>query len=464
MSDPAPPASPRRRRLRRTWPQRLVIAGTTLLVVLCLGAAWGVWYANHRLEDLERVTITHSDVTTVVGTAAGGVPGTTPTSPPPDVQPGAAQNYLLVGSDARSTACIDPNSPYAGAFGDVSGDRSDTIILVRVDPQASQAAILSFPRDLWVGIAGTGIKARINSAYDPNVPSRLVQTIEENFGLHVDHYVDVSLCAFKNLVDAVGGVKIPFLYPSRDKYLGVFADAAGCVAFNGDKALAYVRARYYQYETDKGWQDDTTSDYGRIARQQDFLRRALQKAIDKGARNPAVANELINVALKPGNVVVDNELTLNDLLRLASTLRDFDPAQLRDHSYRVDGKGALRGTESVVIPDLNAPTTKSVLEVFRGQAQLGDIPPTTADAATAAVPPATSVTAASAAPAPAASTAPTAPAASAAPAAPAAATTVAGSTTAPATPTTAAGSATLPTVAVAPNPLGVTPPDDPSCR
>jgi LCP family protein required for cell wall assembly len=433
MSDPAPPAPrKRRRRLRRTWPQRLVISGTTLLVVLCLVGAWGVWYANHRLEDLERVTITHAEVTTP-GTTALGVPGTTAPTVPPDVKPGSAQNYLLVGSDARSQACVDPNSPYAGAFGDVSGDRSDTIILVRVDPSSSQAAILSFPRDLWVPIAGTGRKAKINSAYDPNVPSRLVQTIEENFGLHVDHYVDVSLCAFKNLVDAVGGVKIPFLYPTRDKYLGVFADAPGCVTFNGDKALAYVRARYYQYETDKGWQDDPTSDYGRIARQQDFLRRALQKAIDKGARSPAVANELINVALKPGNVVVDNDLTLNDMLRLASTLRDFDPAQLRDHSYRVEGTGALRGTESVVIPNLNAPTTKAVLEVFRGQAQLSDIPSTTAaDTSTAAAP----TTAATTAPLPAA-----------------------GPTSAP-----AAGATTLPTVAVAPNPLGITPPDDPTCR
>ncbi|HEY1282772.1 MAG TPA: LCP family protein [Acidimicrobiales bacterium] len=433
MSDPAPPAPrKRRRRLRRTWPQRLVIGGTTLLVLLCLGAVWGVWYANHRFEDLERVTITHAEITTPAPTTTAlGAPGTTAATVPPEVKPGSAQNYLLVGSDARSQACVDPNSPYAGAFGDVTGDRSDTIILVRVDPSSSQAAILSFPRDLWVPIAGTGRKAKINSAYDPNVPSRLVQTIEENFGLHVDHYVDVSLCAFKNLVDAVGGVKIPFLYPTRDKYLGVFADAPGCVAFNGDKALAYVRARYYQYETDKGWQDDPTSDYGRIARQQDFLRRALQKAIDKGARSPAVANELINVALKPGNVVVDNDLTLNDMLRLATTLRDFDPAQLRDHSYRVEGTGALRGTESVVIPNLNAPTTKAVLEVFRGQAQLSDIPPTTAvDSSTTAAAPTT--------------------------AAPAAA-----PTTAPAAP---GGATTLPTVAVAPNPLGITPPDDPSCR
>src|SRR5262249_3446924 len=158
MPAPALPAPPRRRRrLRRTWPQRLVILGTAVLVVLSVGAAWGVWYANHRLEDLERVTITHSDGT--VPDSGVGAPGTTAASIPPDLKPGAAQNYLLVGSDARSQACIDPNSPYAGAFGNVTGDRSDTIILVRVDPSASQAAILSFPRDLWVPIAGTGRKA-----------------------------------------------------------------------------------------------------------------------------------------------------------------------------------------------------------------------------------------------------------------------------------------------------------------
>ena len=303
MAAPTTPTTTRRRRLRRTWPQRLVLGGTSVLVVVCLGSAWGVWYANHRLEDLERVVITHSDVT-VAGPSAEATPTTLV---PADIKPGSPQNYLLVGSDARSDACIDPNSPYAGAFGDVSGDRSDTIILVRVDPQTSQAAILSFPRDLWVPIAGTGRKAKINSAYDPNNPSQLVQTIEQNFSLRVNHYVEVSLCAFKNLVDAIGGVKIPFAFPTRDTNLGVFADAPGCVAFDGDKALAYVRARHYQYETDKGWQDDATSDYGRIARQQDFIRRALQKAIDKGARSPAVANELINVALKPGNVRVDGD-------------------------------------------------------------------------------------------------------------------------------------------------------------
>jgi LCP family protein required for cell wall assembly len=438
MSSPPPKPRRRRRRMRRTWPQRLVISGTSILVVMCVGAAWGIWYANQRLEDLERVVITHADVTSVAGASP------TTTLPGETTPPSSAQNYLLIGSDARSEDCIDPNSPYAGAFGDVSGGRSDTIILVRIDPKASQAAILSFPRDLWVQIAGTGHKAKINSAYDPNDLSRLVQTIEENFQVRVDHTVEVSLCAFKNLVDAIGGVKVPFQYPTRDKNLGVFADAPGCVSFNGDEALAYVRSRYYQYETDKGWQDDTSSDYGRIARQQDFIRRALQKAIDKGARSPAVANELINVALK--NVRVDADLTLNDLFRLASTLRDFDPTELRQHSYRIDGTGAMRGTESVILPDVEAPTTKGVLEVFRGQAQLGDAPP--ADATTSTSTPTSSTSAV-----------------------PSTTTTNAAPTTTPATTVSPAGpgatsttSTTVPTVLVPSNTIGITPPDDPTCR
>ena len=123
----------------------------------------------------------------------------------------AAKNYLIVGSDSR--ACIDPGSPYAGAFlteGNDIGDRSDTIMVLRVDPDESQAAILSFPRDLWVRIGSSNRKARINSAFDKEDPSRLVETIEQNFEIPVDHYIEVDFCAFKYLVDAVGGVKIPF--------------------------------------------------------------------------------------------------------------------------------------------------------------------------------------------------------------------------------------------------------------
>src|SRR5436190_426746 len=106
---PPPPATvqpaptPKRlRRLRRTWPQRLVLTGCVALSVVCFGAALAVWYANERLEDLERVVITHATTVTVAGSdpsAGTAAPATI------DTTPGMAQNYLLIGSDSRKGSC-----------------------------------------------------------------------------------------------------------------------------------------------------------------------------------------------------------------------------------------------------------------------------------------------------------------------------------------------------------------------
>jgi len=121
-----------------------------------------------------------------------------------------AKNFLLTGSD--NGACPTKGDGTSGGIGDRStfGERSDTIMVLRVDPVANDVIVLSFPRDLWVKIAGTTRQARINSAFDSKDPSRLIRTIDENFGVPVDHYVNVNLCAFKEIVDSVGGVKIPF--------------------------------------------------------------------------------------------------------------------------------------------------------------------------------------------------------------------------------------------------------------
>lgn len=419
------------RHLRRTWPQRLVLVASVLVALGCLGAAGLVWYGNNRLGALERVVIDHSEAASIeVLPVADPVatPGPTVTTPsttelviePGDVPP---QNFLLVGSDGRG--CIDPDSPYAGAFlgeGSEIGQRSDTIMVLRVDPDASQAAILAFPRDLWVKIAGTGRRSRINSAFDPSNPSRLVQTIEQNFGIPIDHYVEVDFCAFKGIVDAVGGVKVPFAYPVRDRNTGLDVPQAGCVAFTGESALAYVRSRKFEWFDGKQWRQDGTSDYGRISRQQDFIRRSLQRAVDRGARSPAVAKDLLDAALQ--NVRVDQDLTVNDMLRLATKLREFDPGRVR--TFRVDGKGVVVGGAAVIRPDLTSSRAVAILDVFRGKARLGEVETIPAE------PDATSSTT---------TAAPTAPGAS---------------TTQPTAP--------LPTVAVEERPDGILPANDPACR
>jgi LCP family protein required for cell wall assembly len=426
-------------RPRRTWPQRGVLVFNSLVIVGALAAAGLVYTANDTLSDTRRVVIHDAADTSAPTTVSDEpvLPGQTTTTI--DVSGDvAAKNYLIVGSDSR--ACIDPGSPYAGAFlteGNDIGDRSDTIMVLRVDPDESQAAILSFPRDLWVRIGSSNRKARINSAFDKEDPSRLVETIEQNFEIPVDHYIEVDFCAFKYLVDAVGGVKIPFEFPTRDRYTGLNVPEPGCFTMSGDAALAYVRSRHYQYEEDGRWKEDGSSDRGRIRRQQDFIKRMLRKAIDRGATRPDVAKRLIDTALD--HVRIDQSLTVNDMLRVSARLRSFDPEAVR--TYRMDGNGTNIGGAAVIVPDLDDPATQDVLRVFRGEATVADAPP--ADTAATDAPGTDEGSSTSEA----------------------GGTTTATSTTEAAVtdgtgPTTTAG----PSVLIEDNGVGIFPPDDPTCR
>ena len=277
------------------------------------------------------------------------------------------ENYLLTGSD--NGACPEAGDGTAGGIGDRGsfGERSDTIMILRVDPTVNDVAVLSFPRDLWVDIAGTTRQARINSAFDAKDPTRLIRTIDDNFGVPVDHYVNVNLCAFKEIVDSVGGVKIPFEYRTKDDRVGFREVGPGCVELRGSQALAYVRSRSgYKYfdETKQKWVGDPTGDIGRINRQQDFLRRSMQRALDRASTNPATANALLNVALE--RVITDDRITPRDLLTLAQAMRNLDTTGVK--SYTIEWSMRRIGGESVLMPVTDTESMKQILSVFRGEA------------------------------------------------------------------------------------------------
>ena len=278
-----------------------------------------------------------------------------------------AKNFLLTGSDNGS--CVDPNSPYAGAFGDRDsfGERSDTIMIIRVNPKDNQAAFLSFPRDLWVKIAGSTRSNRINTAFERKNPNTLADTIYQNFGINIDHYVNIDFCAFKEIVDAVGGVKVPFLYETRDKKTGLYVPSPSCFEFSGDHALAYVRSRsgYSYFDTAKNtWVSDGTADLGRISRQQDFIRRAMQRALDKGSSSPKVANQLLNAALK--NVITDDRLTPITMLQLAQAMRNLNTSGIP--TYTVESSGQMIGDQAVLVPRIQNDTMREILALFQGKA------------------------------------------------------------------------------------------------
>ena len=312
-------------------------------MLVCFASAAGLGYAFKRASDVQRY---------------GGL-GSTLDHPAAKGEP---ENFLLVGVD--NSEGLDAKDPVL--IGRTRASLlSDTIMILRIDPTTKQASILSLPRDLWIPIAETGGKQRINTALPGGGPERLIKTIQQDFGIPINHYVQVNFHGFKSLVDAVGGVPIYFQWPARDLNTGFGVDQPGCVMLNGTDALAYARSRHFETKTGnkgKTWVGDPSSDFGRIARQQQFIKLALKRAIAKGVRNPFVLNQLIGVAT--GNVTLDDQITTQDLLDLGNQFRDFDPDALQ--VYTPPATNAVIGGADVLLLD-NA-GAQSLFAKFRNQA------------------------------------------------------------------------------------------------
>jgi LCP family protein required for cell wall assembly len=376
-SDDAP-----RFKARHTRAQRVVLATNMLVIVGCFAGATALIAGKNVRESLSAAPNVTLDTTptlpgtptsvTIPASVQPGVStlpaGTGPTSTFP-VADAKAENFLITGDD--NNACVSPDSPWAGAVTNREslGSRSDTIMVMRVDPVTHAAAVLSFPRDLWVKIPGRGM-SRINSAYQKGQYDVMAQTLHDNFGVDVDHFIQIDFCAFKTIVDAVGGVAVPFAEPIRDAHVGLDIENAGCHTFSGDEALAYVRTRHLQYLDNGTWKGDGTSDYGRISRQQDFLRRMLKAALNKGFLDVSVARGFLEAARK--YIVFDQNLSIDDMLSFAGLLRDIQPADIR--TYQVQALGKNIGGAAVLIPQLTGDNMKAILAVFKGEATLAGAP------------------------------------------------------------------------------------------
>ena len=243
------------------------------------------------------------------------------------------ENYLLVGSDSR--AGEDPSSPDFAGIGnatDVTGSRSDTIMVLHRDFASGKASLLSLPRDLWVDIPGRKSPSRINAAYQDG-PSVLVQTVQQTLKIPVQHYVEVDFQGFKSLVDAIGGVQVCFALPARDTHTGFFVPQPGCHVLAGVQGLAYARSRHYETFVNNQWVEDPSSDLGRIKRQQQFINTALLAAIAKVKSNPFAAGDVL--VSSTGALRIDGQL---DVLAAAGAMRDAVGKGLQTFSPPVVGK------------------------------------------------------------------------------------------------------------------------------
>jgi LCP family protein required for cell wall assembly len=272
-----------------------------------------------------------------------------------------AENYLLVGSDSRQgISADDPNAGAIGNADDVVGGRSDTIMVLRRERNGG-AYLLSIPRDLWVTIAGTGKKAKINSAFHEG-SERLVETVSQALGIPINHYVELDFAGFQRLVDQIGGVQICTYVPAQDLHSGLHIEA-GCTNLNGSQALAYARSRYYQEWRDGKWRLDGTADIGRIKRQQFFIKTAVTKLLQQMENEPFKIGDLISAATSA--VTIDQGL---DPVKAAAALRQA--AEIGLDTYSVPVTAAEHKGQSAL--DLDTAAAQPILDFFRGN---GPAPP-----------------------------------------------------------------------------------------
>lgn len=335
-----------RGRLRRTWPQRLLIVFNVMAIVAALGSAGAIAYGKSTVNEIKRTS----------GLDRGVI------VPVDELEDDSPRNFLVLGLDDAEG--LDPDDPVMSRRDEETRGtvRPDVLMIVQINPGTQQARILSLNRDIWVDIPGRSSQ-RINAAfgYGGGDAALLIETIRENFGIEINHYVAVDLAGFKGIVDQVGGVPMYFPAPVRDPRSQLFVPDAGCAVLDSSNALGLVRSREFQYQDENGrWRFDRTGDHGRVKRQQAFVGRVIQRAISQGARDPFKLANMVEVGAD--NIELDLHTTPNDLIALGRALRSFDPASLETYSLPVSD--ARRGGAQVL--DVIESQAEPILALFRG--------------------------------------------------------------------------------------------------
>jgi LCP family protein required for cell wall assembly len=354
------PDPPQRRPPARA--RRLLITLNIFVAVCLLIAGTTYGYLSYRFGQIRRVGLAD-----LVGGGGGDV--------------GKPMTILLVGSDSRAGLDTSQDRKSFGTAQQAGGQRSDTIILLRLDPAKNQASLLSLPRDLYVTIPGTNHRDKINATFGSG-PDLLIRAIHDDLGIDVNHYVEVDFNSFRGIVNSVSGVRVYFPTPVRDTDSGLNIAVPGCTSLNGDVALAYVRARHLEYFQNGRWKPEGESDLARIRRQQDFIRKMMAKAVSTGLTNPIRLNGVIGSLVS--NITVDSQFSQSDMLSLAKRYRSFSGAELP--SATLPTTAAVIAKADVLLP--KQPDDGLAIDTFLGINPITNtttVPPPKLDPATVAV-------------------------------------------------------------------------------
>ncbi|MBZ0293633.1 MAG: LCP family protein [Anaerolineae bacterium] len=238
--------------------------------------------------------------------------------------------------------------------------RTDTMMVVNIDPVRKSIGILSIPRDLWVDIPDGGPPARINTAnsrgdsggYPGGGPALAIATIEDQLGLRVDYFLRVNFDVFTTIVDLIAPNEVEICvsqviddpdYPDAGYGTTPVHFDPGCQKMDGERLLQYARTRATQ-----------GSDFDRARRQQEVL-KAMQAQLasldgvgNLVAQAPSIYSEL-------ADSVVTN-VPLDDIIRLGLLVREIPSENI--HSGVIDNLYVQLGTtetgDQILIPNYNA--------------------------------------------------------------------------------------------------------------
>jgi len=292
----------------RRWKWALGIVG--LVIVLGVGAVFGyAYYLNHLVHRI-----------TVKGLTAGATKGADQ----------GTENVLLVGSTDRC-ALKTQYIGYGICSQGVNGINSDVVMILHLNPNTKDVSILSIPRDLFIPNARKEGANKIDAALFEG-PTQLVAAIQDDFGIPIQHYVELNFDSFANVVNALGGINMYFPEPVFDAESDLDVQTVGCRHLDGFEALEVVRARHLQYKspdvtTDDphDWPQEAQSDLARIRRDHEFIRVLATAVAKKGLGNPITDHDILT-GVAP-DLVVDSGLSVGHMLNLVLTYHSINVNQ-----------------------------------------------------------------------------------------------------------------------------------------
>jgi len=245
---------------------------------------------------------------------------------------------------------IDERKQETGPF------RTDTMLILTIDPASKTAGLLSIPRDLWVQMPAMDTDGKINTAhflgdaynYPGGGPALARETVQENLGIPIDYTVRVNFNAFEKVVDAIGGVEIcvaePIddpLYPAYDNYgYDPLHIDAGCQTMPGPLALKYARTRH------------TGTDFDRAKRQQQVILAVRDKVIQQNLLPQLVAQAPALLDTLQSSVQTD--LSLDQMIQLAKLATQIDPKNIKqatiDENMVVAYNAPTNPPQNVLVP------------------------------------------------------------------------------------------------------------------